>query len=201
MTVTVYLPSGARFEVMNQDEADYIELATLNYRDTFTFENPSDVADLDAVVSNEMLCWRWSTWISREKDWDGNDIDIRHYVDAMKKMSTEVRQLKEQIGIDKKTRDRTTGDGSVPEFIARILTAARYMGIHRLEQVDLVLELAMQLRTLTTIYRNGDEEERRMAKCTAEDLIDWIINVFEPEMMLHDERFQRDVQSIWVGTL
>lgn len=201
MTVTVYLPSGARFEVMNQDEADYIELATLNYRDTFTFENPSDVADLDAVVSNEMLCWRWSTWISREKDWDGNDIDIRHYVDAMKKMSTEVRQLKEQIGIDKKTRDRTTGDGSVPEFIARILTAARYMGIHRLEQVDLVLELAMQLRTLTTIYRNGDEEERRMAKCTAEDLIDWILNVFEPEMMLHDERFQRDVQSIWVGTL
>lgn len=199
--IEVFLPSGARFEVMTQEEADFVDAASAAYQSNYTFVNPSDISDLDAVVRGEVLCWRWDTWLSREMDWAGEPIDIRHYVDAAKKVSTEVRMLKDQIGIDRKTRERTTGDGSMPEFITRVLTAAKYMGIHRCEQVDLVIELAMQLRSLATVYKNSDDEERRLTRCSAEDIMEWIIEVFDPEMQQHDEWFQHNVQRLWVGEL
>lgn len=201
MTIPVTLPSGVTFEVLTEGEADYIEHQSAAYEAAFSFSNPSDVADLDAIVTKEMLCWRWDTWMSRERDWDQQPIDVRHYVDASKKTSGEIRQLKKQIGIDKDTRDRTSGDGSLPEYISRLLTAAKLMGIHRSDQLDKGLELCMQLRALATVHSNSDDEERRLTRCTAADIVEWINEVFSPEMQAVDDYFQTHVQSTWVGTL
>lgn len=199
--VEVILPSGSRFEVLTDDEAEWVAHQSMTYLETFVFANPSDLADLDAIIRKELLCWRWETWLAREVNWDGVPIDVRHYGPLAKNISVEIRQLKEQLQIDKRTRDRTTGDGSVPEFIGRILTAAKLLGIHRSDQLDTGLELCMELRALTTVYRNSDPEERKMTRTSAEDIVEWILETFEPRMQAVDDHFQTEVQCLWVRKL
>lgn len=201
VTIPVVLPSGAPFDVATPEEADYVDHQVAKYMEAFTFVNPGDLSDLDQIVRGELLCWRWDLWMSRNRDYDDCPIDIRHYADAVKKYSTEIRQLKSQLGMDRQTRERTTGDGSIPEFIERILLAARLQNIHRCNQLDKALELAMQLRTIATIHRNSDDEERRLTRCTSDDIVEWILEVFDPEMQAVDDYFQTNVQSTWVGTL
>lgn len=199
--IQVRLPSGGSYAVQTDDEADFVNDLVASYMETFIFPNPTDVADLDAIVRKELLVWRWETWLSLEKNWDGLPIDIRHYSQAVKQLSVEVRQLKDQLQIDKKTRDRTTGDGSVPEFINRITVAAKELGIHRSEQLDRGLELCMQLRALATVWKNSDDAERRMTRCTSDDIVQWINEVFDPEMQAVATHFETHPKRTWVGEL
>lgn len=196
--IRILLPSGADYEVPTLEDAEYIERLIAEYQAEFVFENPSDLADLDLIVQMESLCWRWNRELSLGYDRSNQPVNARQLQDFVKSNSTEIRRLKDQLGMDRKQRMRTSGDGSVAEFIERLTTAGAQMNILRCAQLSEGIELSMQLRTLTTVYFNGDEETRRIFHCTAEDILEWVANVFDPRMQAVDDYFMHNDQSIWI---
>lgn len=199
--ILVTLPSGSDYEVATIEDAEHIERLIDSYQSEFVFTNPSDLADLDLIVTMEALCWRWNRELALGYDRSGQPINARSLQDFVKSNSTEIRRLKDQLGMDRKQRERASGDGSVAEFVDRLRTAGAQLNILRCTQLDKALELTMQLRTLTTVYFNGDEETRAIYHCTAEDILDWIANVFDPEMQAVDDYFMTNEQSIWIRKL
>lgn len=197
----VDLPSGKTFTWPTEDQAAHCDELTHDYLDKFTFSNPADLSMLDSVVSGQTLLWTWDRWMAFGTDEEDQPIDLRHVSGVAMKRSLEVRQLMTALGMDNASRKRHSGDGSLPQFIERITTAAVQQDIHRVKQLDKALELANQLRTIITLHRNSDEEERRLTKSTAADIIEWIAEVFEPEMQAIDDYFQVNVHSTWAGQL
>ena len=196
--IDVMLPSGQTTSVSRDTEAEYLESKAAEYQEQFAFTNPVDLGVLDMIVSMEMLVWRWQRWLNLGHSDDGEPIAVKQITEAMKQTSAELRLLRSSLGMDKVTRDRTTGDGSLPEFVARLKEGAKAMNVFRCEQVDITLEHGMQLITLANIWRNGDPEEQEMFGCTSDEIMQWILTVYAPAMKTASDYFATNVQSIWI---
>lgn len=198
--VTVELPSGAPFQVLGPDEADWIDRVSAAYQEEFKFSNISDVQDLDRIIAMELQVYRWGLWISLGERYDGspiiNSTDLQKQI---KEFSGEIRQNKKTLGMDAVSRDKARGEGSVPHYLENLREKAKLFGIHREHQLDRALELANQLITIVTVYRNAiNDEERRLIHHTRDDIINWITEVFVPEYQAIDEYFRTHIQRYWV---
>jgi hypothetical protein len=195
--VYVRLPSGATFEVY-REEVDYFNERVTLYMGQNHFPNISDLQDVDRLMILELMVYRWGTWLSRQKDWWGDAVDDDKLSKQVNAYSTELRQLKKQLGLDKATRDKEKGDDSVPAYLASLLVRAREFGVMREKQLDKALELFQQLRALVTLYQNTDEVERREMHMTIEDVFEWMTTVAFPEFQAIDDYFREHQQRLWI---
>ncbi len=197
---TVSLPSGAPFDVLTDEEAAYLENLCREYGTTFQFTSVSDVADLDRLVSMELISHRLNQWSIRRRDYDDKAIDEKATLEAGKGLSLEIRQLKKLLGVDRMTREKQKGDGSLAHYIQNLLRRAKEFDVHRDDQRDLALEMSMQLIGMVGAYRGMTVEERRELHYTAEDLLDWVQDYFAPAMEELDAAF-RQHQKTWIRDL
>jgi len=198
--VTVILPSGAPFHAAPH-EAEFVAELSRKYTTEFAFQSSSDLSDLDRVILFETLIHRWGRWLARRVDDTGLPIDERTVGERIGSTSSELRQLKKLLGIDKVAREKAKGEGSVPHYLANLLERAKAFGINRERQLDKALELANQLSSLVTLYRNCNDDERRNLHVTQADLIDWVETVFVPEFEAIDAHFRTHAQKFWVRDL
>lgn len=198
--VEIALPSGLPFHAAPH-EAEFIAGLSRRYTTEFAFQSSSDLQDLDRVVIFEMLVQRWGRWMSRRMDDDGVPIDEKTVGERIGSTSTELRQLKKLLGIDKVAREKAKGEGSVPHYLANLLERAKAFGVAREKQLDKGLELANQLSSLVLLHRNCNEDERRSLHVTQADLIEWIETVFVPEFEAVDAHFRTHDQKFWVRDL
>lgn len=203
--ISVQLPSGAPYQVLTLDEADFIEELTESYERAFKFAHPSDLMELDRVVYSEMLCWRWGMWLSRGVAYGPMGVDTktlpRNLADDMKRVSTEIRLTKKSMGMDKPARDKAQGEDSVPYYLERLRECALVFGIHRVNQLDRALELLNQAFGMATFWKNANERERRMMHLTAEDIVMWMLETAMPEYEEIDRYFRENEQKYWVRKL
>ncbi len=199
-THLAYLPSGTSIQVLNEDEVSFLEELCRLYTEQFAFTSISDIVDLDRLVQLELQTHRWGQWLMARTDYDGHIISESTISDQQKKTSVEIRQLKKLLGIDRTTREKAKGDGSVHQYIANLLVRAKEFDVHRDHQRDRALELANELIGMCTAHKNMTPEERRELHYTAEDLIEWVLTIFVPEFGELDEEF-RTRQSTWIRTL
>lgn len=201
-SLVVALPSGAAFEVMNEEEAQYLAERVRRYLDDNTFVNVSDLQDLDGMLTLELLRHRWTRWLGMRQTYDGKPIDEPRLGGDVESLSRELRQLKRTLGIDKPARDRTRGEGSVAQRWAALTHRARLMGITRNQQAVEAITLTMQLIGVVTFSRNLEtDEERRLYKVAPEDILDWVWEKMRPRMEEIDRRFRQDgpeAQKLWV---
>lgn len=199
----VKLPSGAPFLVLETSEVFYVTERVRQYTETYRWDNVSDVQDVDRIIIMELLVYRWGLWISRTKDYFGDDVDEAALRKSIKEYSGELRLVKSHLGMDKVTREKEQDESSVHLYLARIRQHAMEFGIMREEQCAKAIELAQTLIALHQLYLNCDEKERREQKCDAVDIIDWIGGVFRPQFQAIDEHFRNrpDGQKYWTGTL
>lgn len=195
---TVALPSGTWFEALTVEEAEFMAGLIDGYTKAFDLTHASDIADLDRIIQMETLVHRWSTWASTLKDYNGAKVDQVDLQKRIKESSTEIRQLKKSLGIDKLSRDRSKGEGSVPHYWASILARARHFVIMRNKQFDKALELSQQVIALVTFHMNSTEKERRMFGATAEDIVEWLRDVYKPEFEAIDAEFRANQQRHWI---
>lgn len=195
--VQVRLPSGAVFPV-HKEEVDYFQERVALYLDQNHFGNISDLSDVDRMMVGELLCFRWATWISRNRDYWGDAVDLNELQKQMKEWNTELRQLKKMLGIDKVARDKVKGDDSVAAYLQNLLIRAREFGVMRERQLDVALELMQQLFSLLTLHDNTDEIEKREMHVTTEDLLEWLREVARPEYQAVDAYFREHQQSLWI---
>jgi len=198
--VEIELPSGATFPV-HQEEVTYIQDRAARYLSENHFTNVSDIQDVDRMLIMEMICFRWGTWISRQKDYWGDPVDEDKLQNSLKTHSTELRQVKKQLGIDKLARDRAKGEDSVPAYINNLLRRAKEFGVHRENQAAKVLELFNELRALITLNANADEVERQEMHIQEHDIIDWLTTIAIPEFEAIDKHFRTHQQQTWVRSI
>lgn len=197
-SIMVDLPSGVAQPVLNHDEADYLTERVARYHDDNALSNISDLQDLDRMLVMELLAHRWGIWVSQRSDYDGRPIDEAFYQRQINAYSTELRQLKKLLGLDKPARDRTSGEGSVAHYWEQLAARAKAFGVMRVRQVDRALILTNQLIGLVTFHKNATEAEREEFHVTADDIIDWVDTVYRPEFQEIDAHFRANSQSTWI---
>src|SRR5687767_12615714 len=99
--LTVKLPSGAIQPVLTPAEQGYLTDRVAKYDDSLALTNVSDLVDLDRVMVFELLIYRWGCWLGNGMDYDGIGIDDRLIHQQIRETSTELRQIKKNVGIDR----------------------------------------------------------------------------------------------------
>ena len=193
----VRLPSGNPFPTMNNDEADYLN-GLINQYLEMRFDHASDLSELDRLVQNELLSYRWNIWLALGETYDGGKLDPKLETKT-KDASLEIRQIKAKLGIDKVARDRARGEGSVHQRITALLQRARAFELHRCRQVERALELQNELIALVQLHMNTKEhpEEQKELRVTAPDIIEWCWETLRPEFQEIDEHWRDHEQRIW----
>lgn len=194
----VELPTGSRLRVLTPAEADFVNERVARYQSEFAFTNVSDQAQLDQAVTWEMLMHRYNRWLAQGATDTGSPIDEGGLRTDVKNLSLELRQVKKNQGMDKLTRDRQRGDGSVHDYISKLLQRAKAMGINREHQLDRALELVNELIGMVTFYRNANDDERVEFGLTAIDILNWIWDRLRVEYDEIDEHFRSTAQRYWI---
>lgn len=194
--VVVQLPSGAPFEVFKEEQA-YCQRIVRQYKDETRVENISDFQDLDRVVILETLVYRYGTWLSRGRTYDGESPAESTYSRILKDQSAELRMLKASIGIDKKTRDAQQGDASVAGRWEDLQRRARQFEIVRCSQTQAALTLMHELLGIVTAHENMNDDERKELHLTAEEVIEWIHTNARRRFNEIDEEFIMNNQRMW----
>lgn len=194
--VPVILPSGARFQV-HQSEFQYFTDRARKYQEDNDFVNISDFQDVDRLLILELLCHRWSLWISQMRDFWGDAVDENTLQKALKDHSTEIRQLKKTLGLDRETREKVRGEDSVENYLAKLRQRAKHFGYKRNDEAAKAIELWKKLESMITLHVNCDEKERIEQHCTWDHIIRWLQEDAFPQYDAIDDEF-RDGQRFWI---
>lgn len=195
---TVVGASGARYEVLNQDEKTFWNRGLERYVAQFKFENITDLHDLDRVLMGELLCHRWNSWLIREADYDGRSIE--EITDKLYKQKLdqekETRILKEKMGLNRARRQDSESQ-AVHEYISGLLRRAKEFGVHRDEQIVKAITLLNEVFTQVGLYYRTDEEEQAHLGVTPLEIVDWINTVARDEYNEIDDAFRKN-QRLWI---
>ena len=194
--IDVVSPSGAQFAVMTDGEKRYFEKVASDYTNDNRFTNISDLQDLDRILVWETMCWRWGLWLSQEKDYWGNSLDLEQIRRSLNDYSKELRLLKKALGIDKTSRDKDKGE-QVATYIMNLGQRAKEFGVMRNQQAVKAITLFQELKALVTFHDNCTEEERRENHIQEKDILEWIRTV-TPEFDEIDEQFRKTSQTYWI---
>lgn len=198
-TIEVTTPSRASFYVLTESERDYYHDMAGRYLNDNKFGNISDLQDLDRVLMMELMIYRWGRWISSECDYWGQEIDPERLNKGIKEFSTEVRQLKKAVGIDKPSRDRDKGE-SFATYVEDLRRRAKEFGVLRNEQAVAAITLFQELIALVQWHDNCTDEEKRENDIEAHDIIEWVRQV-KPEFTEIDRKFRESSQKYWISDM
>lgn len=193
--VPVALPSGGLFKV-HDSEFQYFKSRADKYLSDNDFHNVSDFQDVDRLLILELLCHRWGLWISTQRDYWNDPVDENTLQKSLKDHSTEVRQLKKSLGLDRETREKLRGEDSVENYLARLRQRALHFGYMRNKQAASAIEMLMELRSIVTLHDNCDERERIEQGCTIDQIMIWFREQFA-EFDQIDADFRKE-QATWI---
>jgi hypothetical protein len=198
-TYLVGTPSGATLEVLTDSEVAYFRDRHTRYLKDNRLVNISDLQDLDRVLAMELMVWRWQSWTLKGMDWWGNDIDEKDLRGSIKAYSSELRALKETLGLDKATRDKEKGE-DVATYIEKLRERAKQFGVMRNEQCAKIITLFQELAALIMLMHNttGYPDEQKEQLCSEQDVIKWIVDVALPEFNAIDSEFKTNEQRFWI---
>lgn len=162
------------------------------------FTNVSDLQDLDRLLVMELLVQRWGTWLSQKRDYWGEPVDENAAQKAIKDHSTEIRQTKKSLGLDKETRDKVRGEDSVDAYIRNLRQRAKEFGVTRNKQAAKAIELFQEISGVVMLYEKCDTEERIQQHCTPEEIVNWFIATVRPKFEVIDEEFRKTSQKMWI---
>ena len=194
--VEVVLPSKAKFYV-HEDEFEYFQQRSAQYLSDNDFQNISDFQDVDRLLILELLCQRWGLWISTQRNYWGEGVDENSLQKSLKEHSSEIRQLKKALGLDRETREKLRGEGSTENYLARLRQRAKHFGYTRNKQAAAAIELWMDLRALITLHDGCDEKEKIEQGVQTEDVLRWLKEVAFPKFDEIDIEF-RKAQAMWI---
>lgn len=194
----VTTPTGAVVGLLTEGEKERYEEMVERYLKDNKLPNASDLATLDQILFNEIMCYRWHQWVLLEKDYYGEAVTLSALQKSINDSSKETRELKKALGMDKLNRDKDKGD-SVAEYIANLRVRAKEMGIKRNTEAVKAITLWKELVAKVQFYQGSNEEERKEFHIQALDVIDWIISKNDEYEEL--DRLFRKEQRLWVDEL
>lgn len=194
----VQLPSGGMQPVANQAEQQWLTRVVERYGEEIRLTVVTDIMELDRILIMELLVHRYGIFLGQGEDYQGKPVDADRLNVEVNKKSLELRGLKKLVGLDKPTRDKARGEGSIYAWIQDVLMRAKGFGVHREKQLDAALEGINELIGMVTFYRNASDAQRREFRHTADDILDWIWDVLRVEYEAIDAHFREHEQKLWI---
>lgn len=196
--VIVTTPAGAEVKLLTEEEKRHYEnLATL-YQEHNAFSNISDLQELDRLLTMEIMVYRWTQWLTEERDYENEAVNVADLNKNINDASKEIRLIKKALGIDKATRDRSE-ETNVAEYISNLRRRAKEFGVMRNKQAVAAITLWKELIGKVDFYEGCDEIERKEFRAQAEDVIHWIRQQ-DARFNEIDDAFRKE-QTLWVREL
>jgi len=196
----VTTPSGQVIEVLTDSERTFYEGQAGRYQTENKFSNTSDLLDLDRLVFLELLVFRASSWLGRGTYYDGAVLTDRAEGDcrkAMKENSELISRVKTDLGLTKAARDKADYE-SVGAYVTLLKQRAKEFGVHREKQLVKGITLCQQLFAILGAFDRSDEVERRkIGYESADDILEWVRTVMQPEFQAVDDHFAKNTQRYW----
>jgi hypothetical protein len=190
-------PAGGLFTVITEDEKDQFEKLAEKYQKDNSFQNVSDLQDLERVIHTEVLALRYMNWLSIGNDYFGDPIDEKLYGDLVRGFHTELRQLKKAMGMDKTSRLKEAGL-DVSDYVENLKARAKQFGVMRNKQHEEALTLFHELAGKIILMDNCTENEKKEQGVTETNVIDWIREEAMPKFREVDKHFVDTQQRYWI---
>lgn len=196
---SVTLVSGRQLEVMDPDEVTWFVQQRDQYLAETKFTERTDLADLDRLLVQELMIYRWTIWIARGTDYVGDMVDEERLRRNIKEYSDQINKTKTAMGLTKQARDEAANDGNFAAWLADLKSRAKIFGVHRQKQLTKALALFEELSTVIGAFDRADEEERRkMGFLDEKSIVAWVRDIALPEYRQLDAFFREHEQRYWV---
>lgn len=109
-----------------------------------------------------------------------------------------ISTIQNDLGLTKAQRDKDQHE-SIGSYINDLKVRAKAFGIMREKQLGKALEWTKELFSIAGAYRRANDAERKkLGFESAEDIVDWILEVFKPEFDEIDKYFRENDQKNWI---
>lgn len=196
---SVKTPTGSDLNLQTEGEARWYEQQRDRYMSDNRFTNVSDVEDLSRLLTLEIMIYRWTTHLTQGFDYLAGRVNETELKNAIKEYSTEIRQLKGSLGIDRAQRERDKGE-TVGDYVATLLRRAKEFGVHRDDQYAKSVTYIWELISMIQTHDRCDEQERRELDLTEASIVQWVRDTLMPEWDETNKAFRKN-QKVWISEL
>lgn len=192
---------GGRVDVLTQQEKRHYESTRDRYKAEVELTTASDLADMDRLLFQELLVYRWQKQLSQNKDYAGDTLQpvlADQYRRNLAEASRAITTIKTDLGM---TRDsRSKDEGSVGGYLTQLLKRANHFGVTRNLQVNEALVLFNEMASHIGAFDRANEKEReKLGFETEEDLVEWFRTIAIPRFRAIDEKFVLTEQQYWTA--
>lgn len=197
---TVITLDNQQLELQSKQEVDYYCRAQAKYVKENSFTAASDERALDRLVLMETLMLRWQSQLASGLDYQQQPLNHAEQ-EALRKNVKEghvtIASLQQELGLSKAQRDKDKVE-SVQSYVNNLLMRAKEFGVHREEQVDLIINLFMEYSAHVNAFTRSNEYERgRIGFPDAQSLVTWWIENGIPRFKSHDDAWRASSQKYW----
>lgn len=207
MAWVVTTNTGLNFTFLTQEERDLYAHALGYYRKQNVFTHESDQRTLERLVFLEVMIFRYQSWLAVMRAYDTvvpralDPKDVTDIQRQLKDLHAMVSSVQTDLGLTRSQREKEQHD-SVGSYITQLKQAAREHGIRRDKQTAKAIELFMTLKSLCGAYRRSDDAERKkMDLESAEDIVNWVLDVAAPQFDEIDSHYRANNQKMWLRKL
>jgi hypothetical protein len=198
-SLEVMLVSGKPIEVQSRLEVEWFEETRNTYLLETKFTEATDLRDLDRLLVLELMVFRWTQWLAKGRQYDGDMTDDEQLRRNIKEFSDSCNKIKETMGLHKKARDASAADGNFQQWLDDVKRRAKLFGVHRVRQSTEAIVLMKEIFSVTdTFYRADAEERQKYGYKTEADIVKWIQKDIRPRFNALDEYFLEHEQAYWV---
>lgn len=197
--------SNTTIQLLHTREAAFYEEARDRYLDQNSFTVASDLQALDRLLLFEVQVYRWQYQLASGVDYDLVDLeaveerDIRR---SLKDTAAMISQIQNDLGLTMSQRLKAQDVGTTGEYIKNLRLRAQEHGIHRDKQLGKGMELMNEIFAIAGAYKRSNENERlKLGYDSPEDVIDWILEVAQPQYDAVDLQYRTQNQKLWVRSL
>lgn len=196
--------TGHQLTLQTVDEQTFYQDARDRYLSQNVFTVASDLRALDRLLFFEVQMFRWQSILAVGLDYDYDIVDGAMeavFRKNIKETAPLISQIQIDLGLTKSARDKNSHE-SVGGYITQLQIAAKEHGIRREKQLGKAIELVKELFAVAGAYKRSNENERRkLGFESAEDVIDWVLEVMKPQFDEVDEYFRKNHQRFWLRKL
>lgn len=197
---SVYTLDNQELELQHKKEVDFYNRAQSKYVGENSFTVASDERNLDRLVLMETLMFRWQSQLASGLDYSGQPLTYAETEGLRKNLkegAITISNAHIELGLNKMQREKDKVE-SVQAYVNNLLSRAKERGVHREEQVDLILNLFMEYTAHCGAFSRADDYERgRLGFPDAQSLVNWWLEVGQPRFKDHDDAWRAGSQKYW----
>jgi len=196
LALVANLTSGGTVTLLDVREVVQFNSSRDKYLAELRFTENTDMQDLDRLLQQELLIYRWNQWITSGLDYEGTLIDEYDVAAKLKFANEQVNRLKDQMGMSRKVRDAS--GSSVADMWIDLKRRAKEFGYSREEQLRGSLVLMNEISaTVGTFYRSDEDERKKSGFENEQQIVEWLRDIVIPAYADIDQHFIQNTQRMW----